>query len=162
MGPDAMILVSKYWILSRLFHSPLSPSSRVCLALLHFLPMERYHLHIWGDISPSNMCVCVCVCVLLVSLLKHSYYKHPCTYSLIQVDRYIFLLGTSLNNWNSEFYVMCMFWFNRYCQQFSKVIVSMCTSTSKIRGLLLFHILAYAFLSFVILPFEWLCHGMLL
>ena len=33
MGPDAMILV-----LSQLFHSPLSVSSRGSLALLHFLP----------------------------------------------------------------------------------------------------------------------------
>ena len=36
------------WILSQLFHSPLSTSSRCSLVLLHFLPMEWYHLHIWG------------------------------------------------------------------------------------------------------------------
>ena len=35
MGPDAMILVS--WVLSQLFHSPLSPSSRGSLVSLHFL-----------------------------------------------------------------------------------------------------------------------------
>ena len=29
------------------FHSPLSPSSRVSLVPLHFLPIEWYHLHIW-------------------------------------------------------------------------------------------------------------------
>ena len=34
--------------LSQLFHSPLSPSSRSSLASLQFLPLEWYHLHIWG------------------------------------------------------------------------------------------------------------------
>ena len=38
MGPDAMILVSECWVLSQLFHSPLSLSSRGSLVLLHFLP----------------------------------------------------------------------------------------------------------------------------
>ena len=38
MGLDAMILVSKCWILSQLFHSPLPLSSRGSLVLLHFLP----------------------------------------------------------------------------------------------------------------------------
>ena len=48
MGPDAMIFI--FWMLSfkPLFHSPLSLSSRDSLALLHFLPLEWYHLHIWG------------------------------------------------------------------------------------------------------------------
>ena len=36
MEPDAMILVSEYWALSQLFHSPLSLSSRGSL-VLHFL-----------------------------------------------------------------------------------------------------------------------------
>ena len=34
--------------LSQLFHSPISPSSRSSLVPLHFLPLEWYHLHIWG------------------------------------------------------------------------------------------------------------------
>ena len=48
MGPDAMILVFwmlslfvfflECWVLSHLFHSPLSLSSRGSLVLLHFLP----------------------------------------------------------------------------------------------------------------------------
>ena len=48
MGPDAMILI--FWMLSFKpgFYSPLSPSSRSSLVLLHFLPLEWYHLHIWG------------------------------------------------------------------------------------------------------------------
>ena len=49
MGPDAMILV--FWMLSfkPAFQSPLSPSSlRYLLASLPFLPLEWYHLHIWG------------------------------------------------------------------------------------------------------------------
>ena len=37
MGPDAMILVSECWVLSQLFHSPLSFSSRGSL-VFHFLP----------------------------------------------------------------------------------------------------------------------------
>ena len=36
------------WVLSQLFHSLLSPSSRGSLVPLWFLPLERYHLHIWG------------------------------------------------------------------------------------------------------------------
>ena len=49
MGPNAMILV--FWMLSfkPAFSSPpLSPSSRDSLVPLHFLPLEWYHLHIWG------------------------------------------------------------------------------------------------------------------
>ena len=33
---------------SQLFQSPLSPSSKDNLVPLHFLPLKRYHLHIWG------------------------------------------------------------------------------------------------------------------
>ena len=36
------------WVLSQLFHSPLSPSSRGSLVLLCFLPLGWCHLHIWG------------------------------------------------------------------------------------------------------------------
>ena len=46
IGPDAMILV--FWMLSQLFHSPLSLSSRGSLVLLCFLPKGWCHLHIWG------------------------------------------------------------------------------------------------------------------
>ena len=38
MGPDAMIEFSECWVLSQLFHYPLSPSSRGFLVPLHFLP----------------------------------------------------------------------------------------------------------------------------
>ena len=38
MGPDAMIIILGCWVLSQLFHSPLSLSSRGSLVLLHFLP----------------------------------------------------------------------------------------------------------------------------
>ena len=48
MGPDAMILVFKCWVLSQLFHSPLSPSSRGSLVSLRFLPLGWYHLYIWS------------------------------------------------------------------------------------------------------------------
>ena len=36
------------WVLSQLFHFSLSPSSRGSLVPLHSLPLEWYHLHIWG------------------------------------------------------------------------------------------------------------------
>ena len=39
-------LFSECWVLSQLFHSPLS--SRGSLVPLHFLPYGWYHLHIWG------------------------------------------------------------------------------------------------------------------
>ena len=48
MGLDAMTLVFWMVILSQVFHSPLSPSSRGSLVTLHFLPWEWYHLHIWN------------------------------------------------------------------------------------------------------------------
>ena len=42
-------LFSKCWVLSQLFNSSLSPSSRGSLVPLHFfLPLGWYHLHIWG------------------------------------------------------------------------------------------------------------------
>ena len=51
MGPDAMILV-----LSWLFHSPPSSSSRGSLDPLCFRPLEWYHLHIWGCWYFSHLC----------------------------------------------------------------------------------------------------------
>ena len=39
MGTDALILAFKCWVLSQLFHFLLSPSSRGCLAPLHFVPL---------------------------------------------------------------------------------------------------------------------------
>ena len=36
------------WVLSWLFYSPLSPSSRGSLVPLYTLPLEWYHLPIWG------------------------------------------------------------------------------------------------------------------
>ena len=47
MGPDAMILVFWMLILSQLFRSPLSLSSRGS-SVLHFLPLLWCHLHVWG------------------------------------------------------------------------------------------------------------------
>ena len=45
MGPDAMISGFEWWNSSQLFHSPLWPSSKGSSVLLHFLPLECYHLH---------------------------------------------------------------------------------------------------------------------
>ena len=36
------------WVLSQCFHSALSSLSRGSLVPLHFLPLEWYHLNIWG------------------------------------------------------------------------------------------------------------------
>ena len=41
-------LFFKCWVVSQLFHTALSPSSRGSLVLLHSLPLKWYHLHIWG------------------------------------------------------------------------------------------------------------------
>ena len=38
MGPDAMIFIFECWVLSQIFHSPVSPSPRGSWVLLHFLP----------------------------------------------------------------------------------------------------------------------------
>ena len=55
MRPEGMILI--FWMLSfkPAFHSPLLPLSRGSSVPLCFLPLEWYHLHIWGCWnSPSN------------------------------------------------------------------------------------------------------------
>ena len=48
MGQDAMILVFLMLIFKPAFHCLVSPSSRGSLVSLCFLPLESYHLHIWG------------------------------------------------------------------------------------------------------------------
>ena len=45
---DDTTLMAECWVLGQLFHSPLSPSSRGSLVPLDFLPLEWYHLYIWG------------------------------------------------------------------------------------------------------------------
>ena len=45
---DATILIFECWVSSQFFHSPLSSISRGSSVPLHFLPLEWYHLHIWG------------------------------------------------------------------------------------------------------------------
>ena len=48
MEPDDMILVFSMLTCKPAFHSSLSPSSRGSVVPLYFLPLEWYHLHIWG------------------------------------------------------------------------------------------------------------------
>ena len=48
MGQRPWSWFSECWVLSQLFHSPLSLSSRGFLVPLHFLPKGWCHLHIWG------------------------------------------------------------------------------------------------------------------
>ena len=55
IGPDAMISVFECWVLSQLFHSPLSPSSRGSLVPLCFLPLGWCHLHIWFNFSSNKV-----------------------------------------------------------------------------------------------------------
>ena len=43
------------WVLSQIFHSPLSLSSRGFLVPLSFLPLEWYHLTIWGGWCFSSL-----------------------------------------------------------------------------------------------------------
>ena len=45
-GTDLSVLNVE--VLSQLFHSHFSPSRRGPLVPLHFLPLERYYLHVWG------------------------------------------------------------------------------------------------------------------
>ena len=48
MGPNAMIFIFWLWSLDKMFHSPISLSSRGSLVPLQFLLWEWCHLHIWG------------------------------------------------------------------------------------------------------------------
>ena len=41
-------LFFEFWVLTHLFHSPLSHSSRGSLVSLLFMPLGWYHLRIWG------------------------------------------------------------------------------------------------------------------
>ena len=60
MGPDAITLVFSMWSFKSAFHSPLSPSSRDSLVPLGFLPLELYHLDIWGCwYIYTHICRCV-------------------------------------------------------------------------------------------------------
>ena len=45
---DLLFLNVEFWVLSQLFHSPLSPSARGALVPLCFLPLGWCHLYIWG------------------------------------------------------------------------------------------------------------------
>ena len=56
IGLDDMIFVFECWVLSQLFLSPLSLSSRGSFVPLHFLPLKWCHLHIWDYwYFPSNL-----------------------------------------------------------------------------------------------------------
>ena len=67
MGPDAMILV--FWMLSfkPAFHSPLSPSSRGSLVLLHFLPLECIIYIYEVVIFPGNLDFSPAFCMMYSS-----------------------------------------------------------------------------------------------
>ena len=70
MGPDAMIIIFECWILTQLFHSLLSHSSRGSLVPLYFLPLQWYHLHIWLIFLPAILipaCASSCPAFLMMS-----------------------------------------------------------------------------------------------
>ena len=46
------------WVLSQLFHSPLSPSSRGSLVPPGFLPLGWYHLPTWAWYFSGNKVIC--------------------------------------------------------------------------------------------------------
>ena len=77
IGPDAMILVFwMYRVLSQLFHSPLSLSSRGSLVLLHFLLWRWCHLRIWGyDNLLLTILIPACVSPSLAFCMMYSAYK---------------------------------------------------------------------------------------
>ena len=60
MGLDAMILVSEYWVLSQLFHSPHSLPSWSSLVLLWFLLWWGCHLSIFEVIHISPLLIPAC------------------------------------------------------------------------------------------------------
>ena len=68
MGPDAIIFIL-CWVLSQLFHSPLSLSSRDSLVPLHFLPSGWCHLHIWGYWYFSHS-LDSCLCLIQPNILN--------------------------------------------------------------------------------------------
>ena len=96
MGPDAMILVFECWVLSQLFHSPLSPSSRGFEFLFTFC-------HKGGviciseviDISPGNLDA-ACASSSPAFLMMYSAYKLNKQGDNKQPWRTLFLFGTSL------------------------------------------------------------------
>ena len=55
MGPEAMILLFWMYNVKPAFSTPLPPSSRGSLVPLCFLPLERYHLHIWSCYFPGSL-----------------------------------------------------------------------------------------------------------
>ena len=90
------------WVLSQLFHSPLSSSSRGSLVPLHFLPLVWFHLHIWGWWYFS----------------RHSWFQfviHPawhfqwCTLHIRQISRVtIYSLVVLLSQfWTSQLFIYC-------------------------------------------------------
>ena len=62
MGPYAMILVFRCWVLSLLFHSPLSPLSRGSLVPFRFVLLEcTCHMDMWGCWYFSRQSWCLLV-----------------------------------------------------------------------------------------------------
>ena len=70
MGPDVMILVFECWVLSQIFHSPLSPSSSGSLVPLHSLLLEWYCISEIVDISPGNLDSSLMVITWVYGLLQ--------------------------------------------------------------------------------------------
>ena len=69
MGPDAMIFV--FWMLSFKPTSSLFSFTFIkrLLVPLHFMPLEWYHLHIWGCYSHNAICYSISEVVVLEILI---------------------------------------------------------------------------------------------
>ena len=80
MGLDVMILVFECWVVSQLFQSPLSSSSRESFVLLCLLPLGWYYLHIRDCWHFSQQCWFQ----LVLHPIQHFSW---CTLQMIQISR---------------------------------------------------------------------------
>ena len=92
MGPDAMILIFECWVLSQVFHSLLSLSSRDSLVPLHFLPKCGVICIAEVDISLCNL-DSSCVSSSLAFHMMYSAYKLNSRLTIYSFD-------VLLSHWN--------------------------------------------------------------
>ena len=91
-GTGCMIIDFWMWVLSQLFHSPLSPSSRSSLVPLHFLALEWYHLHIWSERKWKWSCL----------IMSDSLWPHYCSTPGFPVHHQLPELTQTHNHWVSD------------------------------------------------------------
>ena len=102
-GTEAMIFIFECWVLSQLFHSPLSPSSRGSWVPLHFLLLGWCHLHIWGYSYFSTILIPACESSSLTFCRMHTAYelnKQGDNYSLAVLLSNLELVHCSMSSSN--------------------------------------------------------------